>query len=115
MHLQSSCGLSETCMETYKQCLDAHQRERPVFQGLPSGPVVYDPALPMQGARVLFLVWELRSHMQPKKKKKKKKKPTFQPLMICVGFSQFLCPYNGGNNMRKSLVTVSKLLNCLKK
>ena len=83
MHLQSSCGLSETCMETYKQCLDAHQRERPVFQGLPSGPVVYDPALPMQGARVLFLVWELRSHMQPKKKKKKEKTNLPAPDDLC--------------------------------
>lgn len=57
--------------EIFKQIIIIHCVKELIKQGLPWMSSSEDSALPIQGAQVQSLAWELRSHPQPKGKKKK--------------------------------------------
>lgn len=58
--------------EIFKQIIIIHCVKELIKQGLPWMSSSEDSALPIQGAQVQSLAWELRSHLQPKREKKKK-------------------------------------------
>lgn len=58
--------------EIFKQIIIIHCVKELIKQGLPWMSSSEDSALPIQGAQVQSLAWELRYHLQPKREKKKK-------------------------------------------